>query len=65
MPVVLYNHLDPQDSQGSEIIPSWIPEAVRNRNNVKQYASNARNVLRHVGYEARGTGSGIHGLLHQ
>lgn len=68
VPVVLYDHLDPREFPGRidlDVIPSWVPEQLKSDNTVKQYALNARNVLRHVGYEARGGGSGVHGLFHQ
>lgn len=68
VPVILYDHLNSREFPGRadlNIIPSWVPEIVRNRNEVQEYASNAKNLLRHIGYEARGRGSGVHGLLHQ
>lgn len=65
VPVIVYDHLDPRESPDLDIISRWVPAIVRNNRAVKQYAFNARNVLRHVGYEARGGGSGVHGLLHQ
>ena len=68
VPVILYDHVDPREFPGRpdlDVLPSWLPYAVRSDETMKQYALNARNILRHVGYEARGSGSGVHGLLHQ
>jgi len=68
VPVILYDHLNPGEfpsRRDLDNIPSWVPEIVRNSNEVKQYTCNAKNVLRHIGYEVRGGGSGVHGLLHQ
>lgn len=68
VPVILYDHLDPREFPGRtdlDIVPSWVPDVVRNIKGVQEYASNARNILRHIGYEARGSGSGVHGLFHQ
>lgn len=68
VPIILYDHLDPREFPGRtdlDVVPSWLPYALKNDETVKQYALNARNILRHVGYETRGSGSGVHGLLHQ
>ncbi|KZP12615.1 Gaa1-domain-containing protein [Athelia psychrophila] len=59
VPVVTYDHISPPE------LPSSLPSFLRDNRDVKLYAENARSVLRHVGYEARGSGSGVHGLLHQ
>lgn len=59
VPVVTYDHISPPE------LPVSLPSLLRDNNDVRLYAENARNVLRHVGYEARGGGSGVHGLLHQ
>lgn len=63
-PVTMYDHLSTKDS-GVEILPSWIPDTIRHNPEVSSYVHQARNVLRHVKYSARGRGSGVHGIFHQ
>ncbi|KAJ4487817.1 Gaa1-like protein [Lentinula aciculospora] len=58
VPVVLYDH---KDEPGLE----WLPESIRNHREIRTYAAQARNLLRHVRYQASGRGSGVHGLFHQ
>ncbi|KAJ6623502.1 Gaa1-like protein [Mycena sp. CBHHK59/15] len=58
-PVLVYDNLD---SPGTEV-PSWIPETFHEE--IRAYTYRSKNVLRHVGYQARGGGSGVHGLFHQ
>ncbi|ETW86085.1 hypothetical protein HETIRDRAFT_380329 [Heterobasidion irregulare TC 32-1] len=69
VPVVLYDQVEPSEFPGHQnilqIIPQWVPKAVAERSDVTEYAYRAKNVLRHVGYQARGRTSGVHGLLHQ
>jgi len=66
VPVLLYDNPDPADGNWRDPLPvSWLPSALRNNKRVKDYAYRARNLLRHVSYQARGHPSGIHGLLHQ
>ncbi|KDQ60997.1 hypothetical protein JAAARDRAFT_125289 [Jaapia argillacea MUCL 33604] len=69
VPVLVYDHLDPRDYPGREVemsnIPSWLPDFVKNMEDVQEYSYAAKNVLRHVGYQARGMPSGVHGLFHQ
>lgn len=59
VPVVLYDHI-----HNIAVLPSWIPEIIRNNPTVQTFAKRARNVFRHLGYQATGRPSGIHGLLH-
>ncbi|KAF7338129.1 hypothetical protein MVEN_02037700 [Mycena venus] len=59
VPVLLYDHLDSPQSD----IPSWIPSNFHQE--IREYRYRAKNVLRHIGYQARGRGSGVHGLFHQ
>ena len=67
--MVLYDHVDPRENPQREAelsnIPLWVPESVRKLPFVKEYAYRAKNVLRHVGFQARGRASGVHGLLHR
>ena len=69
VPVVLYDHLDPRDNLWREaelsIIPTWVPKSIKELPFIKEYAYLAKNIMRHVGYQARGRASGVHGLLHR
>lgn len=66
VPVLLYDNVDPSDSNWQDPpLVSWLPSVLRDNQRVKNYAYRARNLLRHVSYQARGHPSGIHGLLHQ
>ncbi|KAF9265553.1 Gaa1-domain-containing protein [Marasmius fiardii PR-910] len=67
VPVTLYDHLDPRDypSIRNDILPQWMPRSFRDNHDLLVYANQARNVLRHVQYQASGRGSGVHGLFHQ
>lgn len=66
VPVLLYDNYDPDDGNWKDPpLVSWLPSALRSNQRVKNYAYRARNLLRHVSYQARGHPSGIHGLLHQ
>ena len=60
--MTLYDHLDPQvgstQVQSPKKLIYNIPEA-------NSYLYQARNVVRHLQYQARGRGSGVHGLFHQ
>lgn len=62
VPVIIYDSLEPRESPGRT--DTWVPAIAKN-NAAKHYTYNAMNVLKHVGFEARGGGSGVHGLLHQ
>ncbi|KAF8587402.1 Gaa1-domain-containing protein [Ramaria rubella] len=62
VPVVLYDHLD---EQVDLIVPHWLPLALRNDANIREYVKRARNIIKHVGYQTFGRASGIHGLFHQ
>ena len=64
--MLLYDNYDPSDNNWRDPLPiAWLPSILRNNERVKGYAYRARNLLRHVSYQARGHPSGIHGLLHQ
>lgn len=69
VPVLVYDHLDPREFPDRQdelsIIPSWVPEFVKTNAEVQEYAMRAKNLIRHVGYQASGRASGVHGLLHQ
>ncbi|KAF7294771.1 hypothetical protein MIND_01014700 [Mycena indigotica] len=59
VPVIIYDHLETPRLQ----IPSWMPNSLRDE--IRTYDYRSRNVLRHVKHQARGRGSGVHGLFHQ
>lgn len=69
VPVLLYDHRDPREVPHLEsqlsIIPSWLPEFIKKQDAVKEYGFRAKNILKHVGYQARGQTNGVHGLLHR
>jgi len=66
VPVLLYDNRGPDDNGWQDsLLISWLPSALRNNQRIKDYTYRARNLLRHVSYQARGHPSGIHGLLHQ
>ena len=66
VPVLVYDHMDPKDTPTPEIsIPFWIPGFLRGNQDVREYALRARNIARHMNWQARGVASGVHGLFHQ
>lgn len=69
VPVVLYDHAEPQETPHAQgwvqSLISLIPNSVQEALELKTLASQARNVARHIGYQARGRPSGVHGLFHQ
>ncbi|KAI9064414.1 Gaa1-domain-containing protein [Trametes sanguinea] len=66
VPTLVYDHIDPRDdSDQPGLLPPWLPETVKNNGDVQEYASRARNIYRHMNYQARGAASGVHGLFHQ
>ncbi|KAH7913759.1 Gaa1-like protein [Hygrophoropsis aurantiaca] len=69
VPVTVYDHLDPSEFPNKweemSIFPSWIPSAIRKSAYAQLYSYRARNVLRQLGYQARGRASGVHGLFHK
>lgn len=65
---MMYDHLDPRehpDGRKLSNVIDWIPKAIQEHAQVQGYAYEARNVLRHLGYQARGRPSGVHGLFHK
>ncbi|KAJ7273329.1 Gaa1-like protein [Mycena rebaudengoi] len=58
VPVVVHDHQDPEVN-----IPSWIPSSFHEE--IRTYVYRSKTVLRHFDYQARGGGSGVHGLFHQ
>lgn len=64
VPVVLYDHLDTREHSTLPSLPSWLPNSLRN-DATQAYAYQAKNVVRHLGYQTLGRPSGVHGLFHQ
>ncbi|KAH9934715.1 Gaa1-domain-containing protein [Fomitopsis serialis] len=62
VPMIVYDHQDSEDGLG---LPPWTPGSIKDNDQLKEYARRAKNIVRHVGYQARGQASGVHGLLHQ
>ncbi|PFH54211.1 hypothetical protein AMATHDRAFT_135962 [Amanita thiersii Skay4041] len=60
VPVTVYDHID---TPVSSLSFNWLPDALQKE--VRIYTQHARNILRHVKYQARGLPSGVHGLYHQ
>ncbi|KAK7020446.1 Gaa1-like protein [Favolaschia claudopus] len=58
VPVLVYDHVESQNTA-----PSWIPAEYREE--LHGYSHRSNTILRHIGYQARGRGSGVHGLFHQ
>ena len=66
VPVLVHDHKDPRDTPGEpSLIPSWVPDALKSNKDVLEYSVRARNIVRHMNYQARGVASGVHGLFHQ
>ncbi|KAA1469453.1 Gaa1-domain-containing protein [Dentipellis sp. KUC8613] len=69
VPILLYDHREPTDFPGRQEIlnwlPSWVPKGIAEQPDVMEYAYRAKNIVRHAKHQARGTASGVHGLLHQ
>ncbi|KAJ8598060.1 Gaa1-like GPI transamidase component [Rhizopogon salebrosus TDB-379] len=68
VPTTVYDHLEPADLVDKSkwsVLPSWTPDFIKRSPQLQQYEYRARNVIRHVGYQARGMCSGVHGLFHQ
>ncbi|EJD02421.1 Gaa1-like protein [Fomitiporia mediterranea MF3/22] len=65
VPVVLYDHLDPRDSDDKSYPPAWVPALIRNNPTALDFSVRARNIARHMYYQASGKGSGVHALYHR
>jgi GPI-anchor transamidase subunit GAA1 len=64
--VLLHDNYDPNDNNWRDPLATvWLPSVLGISERVKDYIYRARNLFRHVSYQARGHPSGIHGLLHQ
>jgi glycosylphosphatidylinositol transamidase len=69
VPVVLYDHLDPQQVKNHNVglsrVLQWLPRIIRSQPEVVEYATRARNIARQMKHQALGKGSGVHGLFHR
>lgn len=64
--MLLHDNYGPDDNDWRDpLLILRLPSVLKNNERVKDYVYRARNLLRHVSYQARGHPSGIHGLLHQ
>ena len=64
VPLVLYDHLEVHDAPQSSLLAN-APEFVKRSPQLREFEYRARNVKRHVSYQARGRPSGPHGLFHR
>jgi Gaa1-like, GPI transamidase component len=60
--VVLYDFLE-EDIQSS--LPEWMSGIITSSRWARDYAVQARSIIKHMSYQALGRASGIHGLFHQ
>ncbi|KAI5114767.1 hypothetical protein M0805_005007, partial [Coniferiporia weirii] len=65
VPVVLYDNLDPRESNDDSYPPSWLPSIVKTNPDFLEFSIRARNIARHMYYRALGRGSGVHALYHR
>ncbi|KXN92216.1 Glycosylphosphatidylinositol anchor attachment 1 protein [Leucoagaricus sp. SymC.cos] len=65
VPVTVYDHLEWRDPAASPSEFSFLPSPLRHKPDVKDFVNRAKNIIRHVRYQARGRASGVHGLFHQ
>ena len=59
--VTIYDHLDLRESTWGQSPKKSIYDI----SEVRSYLYQAKNVARHLQYQATGRGSGVHGLFHQ
>ncbi|KAF8350571.1 Gaa1-domain-containing protein [Amanita rubescens] len=63
VPVTVYDHVDTADH--NKLPPLFNRFSGNIKKELEEYQQRAKNILRHVGYQARGRPSGVHGLYHQ
>jgi len=63
VPVTVYDHVDTADH--NKLPPLFNQFSGNVKKELEEYQQRAKNILRHVGYQARGRPSGVHGLYHQ
>ncbi|KAF8447520.1 Gaa1-like protein [Boletus edulis BED1] len=64
VPLVLYDHLELHDAPQNSLLTS-APEFMKRSPQLREFEHRARNVKRHVSYQARGRPSAPHGLFHR
>ena len=64
VPVVIYDHPIRRYSWISSIVSLWSSKTF-DPSKLQNYESKAINILKHMGYQAFGRPSGVHGLFHQ
>lgn len=65
VPVTVYDHLEWRESSAQPSEFAFLPTSLRHSPKFKDFNNQAKNILRHIGYQARGRASGVHGLFHQ
>jgi glycosylphosphatidylinositol transamidase len=68
--MIIYDHVEPvfySSAYMFKILPGWLRNLVsdQQQHSMRDYEYRAKNLLRHVGYQAMGRASGVHGLFHQ
>ena len=63
VPVAVYDHVDMMTKGSLPSLLDRLPKPAQVE--VEAYRQQAKNIIRHVGYQARGRPSGVHGLYHQ
>lgn len=64
VPLVLYDHLEMHDAPQRSLLAN-APDFMKRSPQLREFEYRARNVKKHVSYQARGRPSGAHGLFHQ
>ncbi|KAI6028674.1 Gaa1-like GPI transamidase component [Pisolithus orientalis] len=68
VPFVVYDHLEPSEFpdrwQATSILAS-APDFIRRSPQLQDFEYRAKNIARHIDYQARGKPSGAHGLYHK
>lgn len=65
VPVTVYDHIEWRDPSSGPSELAFLPSVLRHNPEIKDFVYRAKNILRHIGYQARGKPSGVHGLYHQ
>ncbi|KAI6036310.1 Gaa1-like protein [Pisolithus microcarpus] len=68
VPFIVYDHLEPNDFpdrwQTTSILAN-APDFIRQSPQLQDFEYRAKNIVRHINYQARGKPSGAHGLYHK
>lgn len=65
IPVILYDHIDPRDTNERSYPPSLVPSFMKTNPELLEFSVRARNIARNMYYQASGKGSGVHALYHK